>query len=335
MSKWENILKSFNNNPEKVAKWFDKDISEMIMFFFDKGFTDQVSEKNLIEYIDLILYYRLTNSENKLETIKKISEEYLSDVTFDNGKFFLETDVDNIISLFKTYSRSRDFAEAILDDDDWEPFESYPGIDYFYDDCISNLDDDVKLLTADFLNNELMGSKIEPETEFLESIAEIQGHSDYVDLSTNIILEIFEDKKSTISIIGGTDFYFTLASSYNQAYNQAYTSELYEKVYNEISYFFNSEELGNKEYKHQLRNGRKYDFVVFKIDVTNSIHRFLDTYLSDWERNWNDIQYHGDLMGLIMEMLDDSLDKIDAHPPDSPDYRNVNKLYNEIVKDSL
>lgn len=339
MSKWENILNSFNDDPERVSEWFGKDVGEMIMFFIDKGFTNQLNEKTLEDYIDLILYYRLEKSENKMETVKEISDEYLNDVTFENGKFFLETDPDNIVQLFRDDSRnssSRHIAKSVLDEDDWEPFDAYPQRSYFFEECISDLNTDVKYMVANSLNDELLDSKIEPETELLASIAERQGHPEYVELSTDIILEIFEDEESTLSIMDGTDLESTLSSSYNQAYNDAYTYEIYNQVYSEISNFFNSETPGSKEYSNITGiYGKQLRREFFKIDITKSIYNFLNTYLSDWNRNWNDITYHGDLMGLIIEMLDDSFEQITLRVGDYPDFRDVTKNYNEIVKDYI
>ena len=339
MSKWQNILNSFNDDPEKVSEWFGKDVGEMIMFFIDKGFTNQLNEKTLEDYIDLILYYRLENSENKMETVKEIADEYLNDVTFENGKFFLETDPDNIVQLFRDDSRntsSRYIAKSVLNDDSWEPFDAYPQRSYFFDECISDLDTETKHMVANSLNDELLDSKIEPETELLSSIAERQGHPEYVELSTDVILEIFEDEESTLSIMDGTDLESTLSSSYNQAYNDAYTSEIYDQVYSEISNFFNSETPGSKEYFNVTGiYGKQLRREFFKIDITKSIYNFLDTYLSDWKRNWNDITYHGDLMGLIIEMLDDSFEQITLRVSDYPDFRDVAKNYNEIVKDYI
>lgn len=339
MSKWENIINLFNDDPERVSEWFGKDEGEMIIFFIDKGFINQLDKKTFEDYIDLILYYSLEKSENKMEKVKEIADEYLRDVNFEDGRFFLETDTDNIVQLFRDDSRnsnSRHIAKSVFDEDDWEPFDAYPQRSYFFDDCISNLNADVKYMVANNLNDELLDSKIEPETELLESIAERQGHPEYVELSTDIILEIFNDEESTLSIMDGTDLESILSSSYNQAYNDTYTSEIYNQVYSKISNFFNSETLGSKEYSNVTGiNGKQYSREFFKIDITNSIYDILNAYLSEWKSNWNDIIYHGDLMGLIIEMLDDYFEEITLRVSDYPNFGDVTKNYNEIVKEYI
>lgn len=334
------IVDKFNEDPELTSKLFNKTIPEMLILFIDKNSITFIDESLVMDYLDLVLYHKLINSDNKKELIKEICEKYFHDVFFEGDTPYLLVSRDDIPNIFDDRGRdttARWVAKSIFSEDYWEPFDYYPDKDYFYDNCIESLDGENKYYVANAINDELLDSKIEPTTDLLEQIAEEQGHPEYLILSTDLIFNIMEDEESFMDIAWPTQVASELSSAYNSAYNDAYNSELYDEVYEGIMNFFNSPTRPEfTTVKTTGVHGKEYITEYLQINLSNSLYDFIYRYLSMYNDTWNNIDYFGNLFDMITELIDyGDLSYIDFRISDYADSTEVDRNYNSLIKDYI
>jgi hypothetical protein len=336
----EKIIDRFNDDPEFTSRLFNRTISEMLVLFIEKNVIELVDESVVTDYLDLVLYYKLTSIENKKELIKEICDTYFNDVFFENDKPYLLVSRQDIPNIFDDYGRdstARWVAKAIFSEDYWEPFDNYPNKSYFYDSCIETLNSDNKYYVANAINDELLDSKVEPTTDLLEQIAEEQGHPEYLILSTDLIFDIMEDEESFMDIAWETQVASELSSAYNSAYNEAYSDELYNDVYDGIMNFFNSPTKPEiTTVKSTGINGKEYLSEYIQINISNSLYDFIYEYLSGYKDTYHNIDYFGNLFDVIVELIAAGIfSYIDFRIPDYADSTKTDENYNSLIKDYI
>jgi hypothetical protein len=92
------------------------------------------------------------------------------------------------------------------------------------------------------------------------------------------------------------------------------------------------------KYKSQYTN-KEVEKEILRVDVTQSAIPTLVTYLSNWRdanRYNEDISYFGSYTALIKQLLDwGELSHTRFNVDDYVDYRDVEKIYNEIIVEDV
>jgi len=293
------------------------------------------------------LSYMFNNNPEK--TTKYIVDNYFGDITEVNGRYILKLGNREDLSVFfksdggRHDMSSKELAEKILGEDWWEPF--YDVSQDIYDEVVEVLTPENLKLLAEKINDELSGSKIEPETSLLEDIAIDQGHPDYVELSVDLLLNtIFEDKESTEYIIEreATETSSELYSLYHNAYNSAYVDEKWEQVSDEIKSILSIDNMGEWQTKTvKGYDGKERKINNYFIDVTNFLPEviqsvFDDKYMMDDYRN--QFEYYSDFENLIAEMIyEDVIEggSISIAYYDYPDHTRVERNINDLFPDYI
>lgn len=334
------IVDRFNDDPDFTSRLLNKTIPEMLVLFIEKNIIEFVDESVVTDYLDLVLYHKLTSSENKKELIKEICNKYFNDAFFENDTPYLLVSRYDIPNIFDDRGRdatARWVAKGIFSEDYWEPFDYYPDKSYFYDSCIETLNSDNKHYVANAINDELLDSKIEPTTDLLTQIAEEQGHPEYLTLSSDLILNIMEDEESFMDIAWETQVASELSSAYNSAYNEAYNDELYNKVYDGLTTFFNSPTKPEiTTVKTTPIHGKEYLSQYIQINISNSLYDFIYRYLSMYKDTYHNIDYFGNLFDIIIELIEyGDLSFIDFRIPDYAGSTKTDENYNSLIKDYI
>jgi len=341
----EKLIKQYNENPDLVEKVYNKDRGDMLQYFISQGLMDYLDEDIFEDYLDLVLYEKLSSKEgeDRYNMVKEISEKYLgSELVFEDGKIYYDADREDLLQIFED---SRDgvryVADKILsmDDDWWEPYQDVVNRNSFHDDCIESLTNENKMLLANRLNDELLDKQVSPNTDLLEEIAEEQGHPEYVTLSTDLIYDRILDDEDTSKylLLDETDIGNEMMWRYGDAYNQAAVDDYYKSVMNSIEDFFESDtQPVPNTYKYTSQySGKEIVKDVLRVDVTKSAIPMLITYLSNWKdsnRYNEDIAYFGSFTALIKQLLDwGELSPVSFRLDDYVGYSEVADTYNEII----
>ena len=345
----EKLIKQYNQNPDLIEKVYNKDRGEMLQYFINLNLLDYLDEELFDDYLDLVLYEKLDGKkgEDRYNTAKNIAEKYLSgELVFENGKIYYDADKEDLLQIFDD---SRDGVRYVADkilsshDDWWEPYQDVTNKSSFYNDCIETLTNKNKMLLSNRIIKELLGTQISPDTELLEEIAEEQGHPEYVELSTGLIYNrLLDDEETTKHLLfDESDIGDELMWRYNDAYNQAAVDYYYKKVIDSIKGFFETDtppEHNTYKYKSQYTN-KEVEKEILRVDVTQSAIPTLVTYLSNWKdanRHNEDIAYFGSYTALIKQLLDwGELSHTRFNVDDYVDYRDVEKIYNEIIVEDV
>ena len=286
-------------------------------------------------------------NSNPKQTVNYIINEYFGDIKEINGRYILELGEREDLSLFFKKDGGRDIsskelAEKILGEDWWEPF--YDSLQDVYDEVIEVLTPENLNILANKINDELSGSKVEPETSLLEDIAEDQGHPDYVELSVDLLLNtIFEEKESTKYILNreAVDTSSELYSLYHNAYNSAYVDEKWEQVSNELKSLLSIDNMGEWQTKTvKGYDGKERKINNYFIDVTNivdeSIKETLDSrYVDDYR---NEFEYYGSFESFIEYIINEDIiegGSISIGYYDYPDSSKVDEYINDFFRDYI
>jgi len=323
--------------------------SELFMSFLEKN--GLLSDENIYDY--LIEEMPMTYLSNKFKTnpdktTKYIVDNYFGDISSENGRYILKLDNREDLSIFFKRDGGRDMssqelAKLILQEDWWEPF--YDSLQDVYDEVIENLTPENLNLLANKINDELLDSKIEPETSLLEDIAEDQGHPEYVELSVDLLLNtIFEDKESTKYILNheANDTNSELYSLYHNAFNTAYVDEKWENLTSELKSLLGIENIG--EYRsRKVKNykGEEVNISDYFIDVTNFLpdviqSTFDDRYMNDDYRN--QFEYYGNFESFVEEMIYENViegGSLSMPYYDYPDHDRVERYMNEMFREYI
>ena len=349
----EKLIKLLDSNDtDGIHKFIDRYLNSNSDEFFkllDKSgiINDEKIYDSLIESMPMSYLFHKYNS-NPEQTVNYIVNEYLDDIKEINGRYILELDNREDLSLFFKNDGGRDMgskelAEKILGEDDWwEPF--YDSLQDVYDEVVEVLTPENLKLLAEKINDELSGSKVEPETSLLEDIATDQGHPDYVELSVDLLLNtIFEDEESTKYILNreAVDTSSELYSLYHNAYNTAYVDEKWEQVSNELKSILSIDNIGEWQTKTvKGYDGKERMIYNYFIDITNivdeSIREILnDKYVDDYR---NEFEYYGTFKSFIEYLISEDMiegGSISIPYYDYPDPDKVDEYVNDLFPDYI
>ena len=334
------ILDKFYDDPDAVLKNFGS-IESFIQFILHKGpeYSDLLDPKNQFFYDanwqDKLIWEKYLNSNDKDEYLRKFIEEFLSDLQVENGRILWIVDNEDLLKLFDNRGRNgtaKDVAERVFSEEGFDYFDFY--VDDFYKECVETLNHENLGLLANRISSELepLSEDDIHQSSFLEELWEVEGQPDKLIINDDNIDALLEDDEATTYIM--THFFPDLKSdmmnSYDNAYNSAYQSELYELVWGEIKDLLGSY---GKEVVIPKRHPQGKDLYRREFDITDKFKEFFTKYFSESKNHYNDIEYFGTFSSMLEELMSDGyIERLDFRIPDYPDFRDVEKEYNEYVE---
>lgn len=277
--------------------------------------------------------------KGKFADIKDKIINQLSDVRKQGDKYFLVLDnMSELAVLFSDSGRdsSRNYVESILDNEEsYEPF--WDTTDNVYRDVIEELNDKNIQYLKEKIVEDLSGRQLSPETDVMETIAINQGHPDYWEINNENVTSIINDEESMDELLGDelSELKSELYGLHGSAYNSAYESEVYNKVWRELSEYFDKGQWVSRP--HPYKTGTTiHDYVI---DITNNIDTVIQDFILENESyGYTETPYyHGSYLGLLTQLQDNvsGYDKLRFYPPDYPDSREVDKNINEMFNDYI
>jgi hypothetical protein len=337
--KLKDFIEDFKNGNEDLIENFFGSVEDFLDFIQSKNLLGELDISDLessgSNYVNAV---GLRLAESYPELFEKYVLESIDEVKKEGDDFYLYlddvTDIGELVCVSR-WGNEKEIAKDILANEfsDYEYFTDT--VDDLYRDLIDNLTPENLSHLADVIlkhyeDNE--GGKVEAETDILESIAEEQGHSEYVQLDKDLLLNrILKDSDSTLYILKETDFYFDLYNLYNNAYNSVYQDEIRSNLLDSFDDYF------QKPFEEVTRTSQ-YDknktYVSTKIKLNNFLKE-VKKYMRD---NYKYNQYISELYyyKLLKENISNNLsDCIDFRMPDYPDYREVENYVNEYFRDYI
>lgn len=324
------LVNTINNGDFEEMKPFFGDFERALNFIKKKGYVHLIDPFQIPdEDKNEVIHFFLSEKDLRDDIFTKLVET-LNDVVEENGQYYLILDsLDELADLFKSYSRDvspHDIAQGVLGEDYYEPY--YDTTDDVFRDVVEELNPENK----NYLKNKILEILKDAEIEIngkasgeMELIASEQGHDDYMEVNSENIGRIFDDRETMKYLLKYEldDINSSLYSIHSQAYNDAYTSELYDKVWDELYNFIDSD---TKVENYKWGNKHR-----FKLKITNHIFNVIYQWFSDYKKYTDDFEYYGSYIRIIKQLIDEmgTYEYLSFRIPDYPSYRDVGKKINE------
>lgn len=335
MSIWKEYIEEFNSGDLDFLSAFNNDIELFVEFITNKGlikylkfsdqFTSEIENKVLKAFIE----------HHKQGFIDYVLE-VLHDVKYQNGMFYLVTEQIELVELFGENRNSLSIStiRTILDGEGF--FEWFDNTtDDVYRDVIEELN---KKNLEEFYNLiifKLKDTPIETHTELLESIAESQGHPEYVIVDKENIKSIVDDNESIMEIIDSdlNDMGSDLKNLHFNSYNNAMESTLYNQVWISLGEFFVTKEKQwvSVPFYTGPPEARKVARTVENIKIP--IRNFESTIIEFIDYSDTTLSYWGSFLSVLSETLKDSSALLKVYPYDYPDNDEVRININDMFSD--
>lgn len=331
-----NLVNTINNGDFNEMKPFFGGFENALNFIKKKGYIHLIDPLAVPdEDRNELVYYFLSEPDLRNDMFKKLVS-LLSDVVEENGQYYLIVDsLDELADLFKSYSRDlspQDIAKGVLGEDYYDPY------DYTTDDVYRDVIEELNPENKNYLKNKILetlkGEQIEingKASDEMELIASEQGHDDYMEVNSENIERVFEDEETMKYLLKYEldDINSSLYSIHHQAYNDAYTSELYDKVWDELHNFIDSD-TKIESYKW----GNKYRS---KLKINNHLFDVIYQWFSDYKKYADDFEYYGSYIGIIKQLIDEmgSYEWLSFRIPNYPDSRRMDQSINDMFGDYI
>lgn len=324
----DDIIEDFNDGEtELVLKYFG-DYQTFFKILDKRNRLDELIKPFAIEWENDILLYLY---ETDLQQFKYWCDKFLDDIEIVEDKIYCIRDAGDFGDLF---CDNRDVSRSTI----VNILEGNTDFDFYYESDIDVYQDVInelyvgnlqKLKTA--IIKILEGKQILPETEILKSIAESQGHSDYVIIDINTIEWVFQDYKTMTYLLDNDldDLKDDLVRVYNDSCHSVLENDYYKSVWDELT---SSHFTGKPEYItiHQPNYKVKY-IEKIKLEVSD-FYRTIENYLSVNKGYSNgNLEYIGSYLSILKEESECLRADFDEYP----DHREVDKLINELITDYI
>jgi hypothetical protein len=324
----DEVIELFNDTELDVNKYFND--SETFFKIMDKrGRIDDLDLENNYMENDYLLYLSETNTEKFREEVAK----QISDVRFEEGKppVLILRDSSDLKKLFCDGGRndiSQDTIGEILSGE--SDFDRYwDTTDDVYRDVIEELDDENLKHLYNYIVKNLEGIQIDPETELLEDIANVQN-SEFVTINEKNVQSVVNDSETMGYLLDRdlSELDSELNSIHSNAYNNAYQSDVYKGVWDKLDDLF---DVGNRKYVYQQHPYKKETQIeVLEIPVRDFYTPIID-YLNNQKGSSQTLEYFGNFINI----LEDNGDCLSYWAPDYPDSSEIDKNINEIFGDYI
>jgi hypothetical protein len=341
----DKMIQNFNNGDDGFLLLFGTKHDEIIHRFLSlvkhKGKLDQIwwKDNDNLEYgVNNVFYFLFKEPEFRDDIIDNAIDSY-SDVVKIGDKIYLNfNDIRNLSDFFcneefRREMTSGEISNAVLSDDFWEPYSDT--VNDLYDDVIEELTPENLVKLGNILLRQIGNTKIESDDDDLFStIADEQGHPEYVILERGDITRILKDKSATKTLFRNGyvegDLETDLYNLHGNAYNGTYVDEIYKMVWNALGELF-----GKGEYVTDENSRNKNEY---RVDVTELFPLVIGDFI-DVKKGYNDnIQNYWSFSSLINELFNYSnkynclsLDRIPDYPSHIDVRNNLNSSFDDYI----
>jgi hypothetical protein len=341
----DKMIQNFNNGDDEFLLLFGTMHDEIIHRFLSlvkhKSKLDQIwwKDNDNLEYgVNNVFDFLFKEPEFRDKIIDNAIDSY-SDVVKIGDRIYLNfNDVRDLSDFFcnEEFGRgemtSGEISNAVLSDDFWEPYDDT--VNDLYDDVIEELSPENLDKLGNILLRQIGNTKIESDNDLLSTIADEQGHPEYVILEKDDITRILKDKSATKTLftygyVEG-DLETDLYNLHGDAYNGAYVNELYKMVWNALGDLF-----GKGEYVKDENSRSKNEY---RFDITELFPLVIGDFF-DAKKGYSDnIQNYWSFNSLVNELFNYSskyeclkLGRIPEYPSHIDVRKNLNSSFDDYI----
>lgn len=296
MTKQE-LIDKFNEGDFSFLKYFGDDAGIFVRFLRKREYIEQLFLEDLDNFDTTLNQILLELKKFDYELFVENILKFLEDLSFENGKFYVTTEAEDLSKLF--CSGRNDISNSVIDkvlsgDYGYEAYDWYQSNSDDWYSTIRGLNKENLTILYNKIFSILKDVQISPETDELESIAQSQGHPEYVSpTETNIIVMLKDsDTRELLFDEYLSDLKQDLSDVYRYATESSYNDSLYDEIWSGLSSFFPSKEYTTKKY------GNK-DYEYIKLEIFDFNH-FIEILLKEGNYSCN---YFGSIIGFMQDTL--------------------------------
>ena len=322
----DEVIELFNDTELDVNKYFN-DSETFFKIIEKRGRIDDLDLENNYMENDYLAYLSETNGEKFVEEVQK----QISDVRFDGEVPVLQlNDASDLAKLFCTNRNdiSQDtIREILLGEADWDRY--WDTTDDVYRDVIEELNEENLKYLYSYIIKNLEGIQIEPETELLEDIANVQN-SEFVTINEKNVQSVVKDSETMGYLLDRdlNELDSELNSIHSNAYNMAYETAVFREVWDKLDDMF---DVNKRKYVYKPHPYKKETQIeVLEMPIRNFYEPIRD-YLYNNKGTSQTLEYFGN----FIDILDENGECLSVWAPDYPDSSEIDKNINEIFGDYI
>jgi hypothetical protein len=322
----DEVIELFNDTELDVNKYFN-DSETFFKIIEKRGRIDDLDlETNYMEN-DYLLYLSETNTEKFREEVAK----QISDVTFGGEVPVLQlNDASDLAKLFCAGRNdiSQDtIREILLGEADWDRY--WDTTDDVYRDVIEELNEENLKYLYSYIVKNLEGVQIEPETELLEDISNVQN-SEFVTINEKNVESIVKDSETMGYLLDRdlSELDSELNSIHSNAYNMAYETAVFREVWGKLDDMFDVEKRKYIYKPHPYKKETQIE--VLEIPIRDFYEPIRD-YLYNNKGTNQTLEYFGN----FIDILEENGECLSVWAPDYPNSSEIDKNINEIFGDYI
>ena len=322
----DEVIELFNDTELDVNKYFN-DSETFFKIIEKRGRIDDLDLENNYMENDYLAYLSETNGEKFVEEVQK----QISDVRFDGEVPVLQlNDAGDLAKLFCTNRNdiSQDtIREILLGDANWDRY--WDTTDDVYRDVIEELNEENLKYLYSYIIKNLEGIQIEPETELLEDIANVQN-SEFVTINEKNVESIVKDSETMGYLLDRdlSELDSELDSIHSNAYNMAYETAVFREVWGKLDDMFDVEKRKYVYKPHPYKKETQIEVLEMPI---RDFYEPIRDYLYNNKGTNQTLEYFGNFIGI----LEENGECLSVWAPDYPDSSEIDKNINEIFGDYI
>ena len=322
----DEVIELFNDTELDVNKYFN-DSETFFKIIEKRGRIDDLDLENNYMENDYLAYLSETNGEKFVEEVQK----QISDVRFDNEVPVLQlNDAGDLAKLFCVSRNdiSQDtIREILLGEADWDRY--WDTTDDVYRDVIEELNEENLKYLYSYIIKNLEGIQIEPETELLEDIANVQN-SEFVTINEKNVESIVKDSETMGYLLDRdlNELDSELNSIHSNAYNMAYETAVFREVWDKLDDMFDVEKRKYVYKPHPYKKETQIEVLEMPI---RDFYEPIRDYLYNNKGTNQTLEYFGNFIGI----LEENGECLSVWAPDYPDSSEIDKNINEIFGDYI
>ena len=322
----DEVIELFNDTELDVNKYFN-DSETFFKIIEKRGRIDDLDLENNYMENDYLSYLSETNGEKFVEEVQK----QISDVRFDGEVPVLQlNDAGDLAKLFCVSRNdiSQDtIREILLGEADWDRY--WDTTDDVYRDVIEELNEENLKYLYSYIIKNLEGIQIEPETELLEDIANVQN-SEFVTINEKNVESIVKDSETMGYLLDRdlNELDSELNSIHSNAYNMAYETAVFREVWGKLDDMFDVEKRKYVYKPHPYKKETQIEVLEMPI---RDFYEPIRDYLYNNKGTNQTLEYFGNFIGI----LEENGECLSVWAPDYPDSSEIDKNINEIFGDYI
>ena len=322
----DEVIELFNDTELDVNKYFN-DSETFFKIIEKRGRIDDLDLENNYMENDYLAYLSETNGEKFVEEVQK----QISDVRFDGEVPVLQlNDAGDLAKLFCTNRNdiSQDtIREILLGDANWDRY--WDTTDDVYRDVIEELNEENLKYLYSYIIKNLEGVQIEPETELLEDISNVQN-SEFVTINEKNVESIVKDSETMGYLLDRdlSELDSELDSIHSNAYNMAYETAVFREVWGKLDDMFDVEKRKYVYKPHPYKKETQIEVLEMPI---RDFYEPIRDYLYNNKGTNQTLEYFGNFIGI----LEENGECLSVWAPDYPDSSEIDKNINEIFGDYI